>query len=278
MQPGLGFVQPAWLAEQQVDRPARIDVDGDGELDLVVLHRVDYPAAYDVVLVEPDGRGGERGRTLVRSYGPDPWWDYAPEAAVDARDVNGEGVTDLTVIWTTFFMTSEAELSPGRPEGGYGPPQRTNAPGRFVGAGDFDRDGRDESLTTWTWAMTGLSRLVHEDGTGWVSAGNVNLPYRALEPRIGDLDRDGDDDVLVRVDFGRVAVVLGDAIRPLARSYQPQLSPARPSGVLLMPTADGGHDLLAFNWDSGRPALKLQRYRLAGWLVEAWLTRSTGER
>ncbi|MBP7147666.1 MAG: VCBS repeat-containing protein [Acidobacteria bacterium] len=278
VQPDLEFPQPAWLAEQRVEFHSLFDVDGDGVLELVVLRRVESPAGYDVAFVSADGAGGLRAETVAHFDGPDPWWDFYPWATLDARDVDGDGLTDLTVLWHGFMLSSLLQLRRGLAGGGYGPVEETPATLQswLVGAGDFDGDRLPELLTgaTWYWPpYEYVSRYLAGAGAGWQYTGSIE--HAGGTPWIGDVDRDGDDDVLVAVYPGLPQVLFGDPGSPLGAQAWPILSPvnALPSSMLLVGARDGGHDLVTFEPDPERPgALELSCRRLTPDLVfeEFW--------
>ena len=184
------------------------DVTGDGLPDLIAQ----YPQGNNLRVYRGNGTGGVSG--LVSSGSG---WS-AMKALIAAGDQNGDGRNDLMAIGSS----GQLAFYPGTNQGTFGP-------GTVVGtgwsgyssvsaAGDLTGDGRTDLLAV----RTSDGALVVAAGTG---GGRVGTPttkaggWGALSPVVaaGDLDRDGNRDVLARESGGALRAYYGDAAHTPAR-------------------------------------------------------------
>ncbi len=166
----------------------RSDVDGDGSIDLLVLHHGDGRL---VILEEFDGRAPGRNRTL---YGGPLPWDLA------AGDFDGDGFEDLAIGDAAAGILS---LYFGQ-EGGlrtHVDHAATPAP-HSMAVGDLDGDGRPE-----VGLLSALEdRLVVVDAAGRIRA-DLRVPPESDALNLGDVDGDGAlDAVLISAGDGGAAV------------------------------------------------------------------------
>ncbi|MFO0610921.1 MAG: FG-GAP-like repeat-containing protein, partial [Polyangiales bacterium] len=171
------------------------DVDGDGHGDLLAAF---YDSAWALPRRLFAGAAGGPSGALA--------WSLEPRTSVTAEgaagDFDGDGVGDLG-----FFDPSRLDLWRGGPAGLAAEPDRSVAVrepwrspiGSFDGGRDLDGDGRSDVVYL---AERGTALVVHLGAAGGV--GDVaqrltlnRLPGSALVEWLGDVDRDGHDDVLV---------------------------------------------------------------------------------
>jgi hypothetical protein len=173
---------------------ALVDIDGDGDLDLVTANQGNSQddAYRPLYLFRNDGHG----------LATTPDWQSAQAAienSVAAADLDGDGLPDLaTAKWVDF--ESAAYLNVG------GTPATTpfwNAGttdgDRGVAIADFDGDGRNDILL----GQATLT-LYHNDGAGGFApvwhADNTESDHQGLA--VGDIDGDGWPDI-AEIDFAR---------------------------------------------------------------------------
>ncbi|MEV5551200.1 VCBS repeat-containing protein [Streptomyces sp. NPDC052309] len=170
------------------ETPLSGDFNGDGKDDVVTFTR--NPEA-DVYVALSNGEG----------FGPAAVWHdhFAPGGEVPAvGDVNGDGRDDIV----TFTHDADAKVYVALSTGsGFGPAAVWHdffAPaGEFPALGDVNGDGRDD-LITFTQGSTGDVYVALSDGNGF-GAGRLVHEHFALageQPRVGDVNGDGKDDIL----------------------------------------------------------------------------------
>jgi hypothetical protein len=152
------------------------DVNGDGNVDLV-------GASSDWVSVRlGDGQGGFRGGSDQNAQ---------VEASV-LGDFDGDGDPDLAIGPTrVLFNNGQGQFS-----------GTTSASGFYantLAAGDLDADGDLDLVAGYGYSFTASFRVLLNNGQGvFTPAGAATtVPYGGSEPSIGDLDGDGDLDLVI---------------------------------------------------------------------------------
>lgn len=196
------------------------DVDGDGRDDVV-----SSGSAY---------RGGPA--TDVQVFLQDALGELAPAVrlagaglggrGMDVADLDGDGLLDIVVVteqgvggyrqgadgtWTTVAPQAVRESPVPSGDAGWW----------WVGAGDFDHDGRDDAALSWGVEDPRLA-VFRSNGVGFDPPTQVTLPDRSSSVRAGDLDGDGLDDVAVfHPDRNGVSVVAQgvDGLEATATTY-----------------------------------------------------------
>ncbi|MGH3657772.1 MAG: FG-GAP repeat domain-containing protein, partial [Micromonosporaceae bacterium] len=186
------------------ETPYTGDFDGDGKDDVVTFSHHD---TGDVYVGRSTGTGFAGGAK---------WHDwFAPRAEIGAvGDFNGDGKDDIA----TFTHDSKADvyvaLSNGN--GFVGTEQKWHdwfAPtGEYPAVGDVNGDGKDD-IVTFTRGSTGDVYVALSTGTGFVGTEQKWHDWFAPggeQPRIGDVNGDGKDDIVTftRGSAGDVYVAL----------------------------------------------------------------------
>jgi hypothetical protein len=206
--------------------PSLVDVDGDGDRDLVSHVRGLSPSQARVpLLIRNDGTGSFDEIAVVQ---PDP--PPGELTALVPSDVDGDGDADLLAALRVGNERSVATY-PNDGTGAFAPPTTfplgfasdTATPTHLV-AGDLDGDGDADVVATDTGAVTTPDGAVTDrtvamvglnDGAGaFTAAGEPidagpNGVVRALTPTLADLDGDGNLDLALGGP-GSVTTLLGD--------------------------------------------------------------------
>jgi hypothetical protein len=186
------------LPDMETNAVAHGDVDGDGDLDLIL-----GGSGQDRVLIN-DGGGVFTDETAARAPGED-------RVTQDAEfvDVDADGDLDVVLgqeggwgLWLNDGTGRFADASDRLPDPG-------NVEARKVRAADVDGDGDvDLFFAHVAWqGRAGQDRMVLNDGTGrFAMSGAVPAEQgTTVDGAFVDLDGDGDLD-LIRADLGPVAV------------------------------------------------------------------------
>lgn len=153
------------------------DVDGDGDLDVVLL------ALEELVVARNDGAGGFSGFERF----PLPLWGWSYWDLVLA-DVDRDGRVDAVVGSDLGVL-----LAPGRGDGSFGEPSLFRAgSGRHLALTDVDRDGRRDLVA----ATIGGVEILRYQGGGFAHPEVRTLPGEASSVVAADVDRDGRDDLV----------------------------------------------------------------------------------
>ena len=221
------------------------DVDGDGDLDLAAI-----PALGNVFVLLNDGSGGFTedptaisGTALVLS------------SRIHAMDFDGDGDTDiLTDSPATLFLNDGAGNFTATPQ---------NAGFTASRAADLNGDGIADLA-----GISGPSLYLYfgkSGGTltpaGVTPLGGFPLSYELV---VGDLDDDGDADILVSVPFGNppIRTFVNDGAGVFADESATRSSSLPPrTGVIALGDIDGDGDSDALLFDTGQGMLAVNHHR-----------------
>ena len=211
------FIRDASLWTAQLSgghRSELVDVDGDGDLDLIALDNAFL--FYLLRVFENDGNG--RLTQVWQGTNPD-----GTGSSLDVGDLNGDGRPDLLIGLRRFYGSLTASGAHVWLADASGPTSWTVAPHALPPTREVDDlelldfDG-DLDLDLFC-ARTGTNSLFENDGFGtFVDRSLSHLPHDvdpSARVAIGDLNRDGFDDVVVANFGGTFRVYEGSAAHGL---------------------------------------------------------------
>ena len=229
------LVHPQFLPLAQAI-PARlvtaIDVNGDRRLDLVA-------SQWDssrLSLLLADGSGG--------FVSPATQLLAVPSAKfIGGGDLDGDGDGDLVVLGGPF--SSETAVLWGHGDGQFDAPE-TVAGTRVQLVGDFDGDGRDDIFARSTEPEPAEAYWSWQPTLGFVATPvETSLPvFEQSAATQGDLDRDGDAELLLAYEDGQLDILDGPAGGPLAVTRRFAFGTAPVSVHVADLNADGDLDLI----------------------------------
>ncbi len=192
----------------------------------------------------PNFSTGDRGPILFLNEGEGRWKRYDQGTGRDrlfgdglaVGDFDGDGLTDFAIASRVAGAGNIVKM--GKADGGWEDVSlgALTRPGIYtaVAAADLDGDGRDELLLGYsassgkTW-WTGVDLLDLEDGS-WhrraVAAEKARTGVTALA--VGDLDGDGNKDLVALTGSGDRWVLLGTGDKSFVREESPELAPSQP--------------------------------------------------
>lgn len=250
-------------------RAALVDVDGDGDLDVVYAGNQAPPEDFRTHLLINDGHGlftdGTDGTTTGT---PLPGPTDARVFDILVTDFDGDRSPDVIVVgdWRIYLNDGHGRFRDVRGEPGRGWETRPALDAGYRGAtGDFDGNGAIDFVT----AFPGLPpHLYLNDGNAYFREG-TNGPSTSLpawpDPFgdifnnfiVGDLDRDGDLDIMVMTNGGQTRTWINDGAANfvdetfIGPNGEPPRLPLRQTGsiggVLVDVDRDGDLDLLQGN-------------------------------
>lgn len=201
------------------------DVDGDGDLDLVLGNFGLGLAGVASRLYQNDGRGRFLDVTATRMPVPAPRCPTSQTSdvvrAMALVDVDGDHDLDMVLVTWCQDLIYLNDGSGFFVDATQGAMPQESSPGTAVAVADFDRDGDPDLLIGALrddGAPGGSLRLLHNDGMGrFTEAALSSLPVvRANVSALacGDFDGDGDPDVAVG-GCGRAYGMPGEPLRVL---------------------------------------------------------------
>ena len=169
-----------------------LDLDGDGDTDVVTANRVGGTGNGDLSLFYNDGSGGF-GPGLAVETGSNG------ETACAAADANGDGILD---IFIGAIHSGDLVLLTGDGQGGLTFVRRITAGGGpwMVTAGDVDGDGAVDVVSA-NFENNSVSVVLGDGAGGMTLAMTYAVGAKPIAIDLGDIDGDGDLD-LVTSNFG----------------------------------------------------------------------------
>jgi FG-GAP-like repeat len=164
---------------------APLDVDGDGDLDVVNAN----VGSSNLALLINDGTGTFSGPTFFEG-------GVSGEYGLAAADMNADGITDLVVAGRNG---EEIATMLGNGNGTFtaaGPAQSTGGSTWVVVVGDVDGDGDLDAATANDGSGTVGILLGNGDGT-FAAVSTIGIGSHVPAVDLGDLDGDGDLDLVV---------------------------------------------------------------------------------
>jgi hypothetical protein len=207
---GKGGLGAAIVSAGPVDRGELVDVDGDGELDVVAVLANALDPSVSVMLGDGAGKF-----VLADTYDT---FEYAWAARVG--DVNGDGLLDLAV--GHYGATAQIDIRLGKPGGKFGPLVAYAAPEHCTSVGftDVDLDGQ---VDLWAGGYQGNFMLYpgHGDGTFELAPELTKLGGLMAFTAPVHLNGDPYYDIVsvLQVNPGNMRVRLGDAMGFAAMTY-----------------------------------------------------------
>ncbi|HSN92442.1 MAG TPA: FG-GAP-like repeat-containing protein [Anaeromyxobacteraceae bacterium] len=238
---GGGYGAPETYAVFQAWHAAAAgDLDGDGDPDLVVTGNAGY-GAVSVETLRNEGEGG--------FVAQDSFTVFQPRSPVVA-DLDGDARGDIVVVeswdWVSVRLaggTSFQRYSTDAYNGGI----------NVVRVADLDRDGRPDLVAGAEQGFRSLVLLRNAgDGTFEIAVG-YDLDVRVEDAEVGDVDGDGDVDVVVLGSYPFspylqvIGVVRNDGSGALGTAELhdlPALGSLRPDLLLADLDADGSPDVV----------------------------------
>jgi hypothetical protein len=201
--PGASFAQATWYGtlEQQPRRPVVVDIDDDGDEDLVVPSTASTLPAVTLL------RGGDGGTFEVAGR-----FEVGPGAttAVALADFNGDGDEDMLAVRPGGGSVTVATGGVGSDFAMFNAQAVSGQP-RDVAIADFNGDGDPDFAATGPANNTVSVRRGVADA-GFLSGGTAQVGSTPGAIATGDFNGDGDPDLVVgNSGTGTVSVLLGSA-------------------------------------------------------------------
>lgn len=189
---GFGTLKPGASVDGYVLQPDIADLNGDGAADFTISLGISINAGHDAF----------RDSSLMMRK--EVYLNTAPVRMI-ARDFDGDGVVDLLSVGGPFGYVEEVGgtqwgsamtmLQATRQHmGAPSPPAASTAPMQDIQVGDIDADGADD-LVVGPWVVFGGPR-------GEITV--LGSEYYTHSSGLGDVDSDGDLDIVVPTDDGYV--------------------------------------------------------------------------
>lgn len=175
------------------------DFTGDGQLDFVFDRRSVFSTPKGQLILHTGNGDGTFGPQIEHDTPTQP--ASLDLTSLDAGDFDGDGVDELLLAYTDSNGVDQL-LWCGVTQSALSPTGTVALPFtvRRVHAEDFDGDGRDEAVAV---SEDGLQvQVFGYFGSSWVSLASIQVTdpvflSQLTQAEVGDLDGDGDQDVLV---------------------------------------------------------------------------------
>ncbi len=216
-----------------------LDLDGDGDVDVVTANRVGGAGNGDVSLFINDG-SGRFGPGLALETGS------SGETACAAADADGDGILD---IFIGAIHSREMVLLTGDGQGNLPVRRRIPAGGGpwMVAVGDVDGDGAVDVVSA-NFDDNTVSVILGDGAGGMTLAMNYAVGSNPIAIDLGDIDGDGDLD-LVASNFGDATwtVLENDGLGRFGNSRTLNASSAGSCAVLVDIDNDGDLDMVGID-------------------------------
>ncbi len=226
------------VPDGRVERAAFGDIDGDGDVDALVLLEDGSLSGSTNAFLENDGQGVFRTHRDVISFQTCLFGGVCPSGSQTLGDLDGDGAVDL--LWgQAIFQGSgdgrfveTASVLPG------------SVDLRLSSLADLDGDGDLDVLAARPDA--GLTELYRNDGGLTFTTVWTTPVASAGGPLLADLDRDGDEDlVLVIRSTGQLQVLRNDGFATFSPGpSMPASSPVQDQPLAVDVDLDGWLDLV----------------------------------
>lgn len=226
------------------------DIDGDGDLDLLVPNGGNNPGSSTVSVRLNSGNGNFSGNQEV-SVGSFP-------SSIAVGDIDGDGDLDLVVTSDVVNV----RLNDG--QGSF-----TNSPDVSVGAhpgsvvlGDVDGNGALDLVTANLYGASVSVRLNTGTGT-FTGSQDVSVGSRPTSVALGDVDSDGDlDFVAANENNGTISVRLNTSSGSFGGSQEVAMGRSTGSVTLGDVDGDGDLDLAARNGNIATISVRLNQVQV----------------
>ncbi|WNG51496.1 VCBS repeat-containing protein [Archangium minus] len=245
-----GGLKPAVVvADRDADTLSATDVNRDGNLDIISL-------------------GWSRGASLFYGTGTGAFSQIVPFATNAAGyndhevgDLNGDGLPDLAVMSGQAYAVPNLSVHLHNGTNALGTTPNTYFMGqsvlsRGIGLGDVNGDGRIDAVLSKSGNSPTVLWLMVQDANGSLVGPTSITTYDIPESvQVADIDKDGDDDVVVlHGGWLKVGVYLQEAgaLRPEVLYPIPYASHYAPQGLALGDfSGDGCGDVAIADYNNG---------------------------
>lgn len=249
--------EPTVGTNPQVVRLA--DVDGDGDLDLLALNaNFGFPGSVSVRL----NSGLNTGNFVAPTIAAEVPVSRTP-LSLTLGDIDGDGDLDMLVPNDSNgginVLVNDGVNSGHYVSAATAPDIQGLTPPGFVALGDLDSDGDLDLVATGRSTNTLSLRLNNGSGTFTTPAnGTLTLDNAASQVALGDVDSDGDLDIVTNTGTGNVLLNSGNAIfsLSLAGTYA---STQASSLTLADMDADGDLDIVAANYGNKTVSVRFNK-------------------
>jgi hypothetical protein len=164
----MDLINPAAPAASGPPLRFKMDANGDGKMDIVLVYKNGTSTTARICLSTGSAFSGGLDTNVGISFGtPNVDRQWIP------MDVNGDGKTDLVLIWNNGGVaTARTHLSTGS---GFGSASSATVAGtfgtmgvnRFWTKGDVNGDGKEDLIMVWNNDGAAYARMCHSTGSGF---------------------------------------------------------------------------------------------------------------